>query len=63
MAEKNTKTVIADEVYTIDELAEGHKVFGVHRDVAYTALKKANVETATEAEARKIIEEYAKKEV
>lgn len=62
MAEKSTKPA-ADMVYTIDELAEGSSVFGVHRDVVYTALKRANVTEATEAEAKKIIENYTKKEV
>lgn len=62
MAEKSTKPT-ADMVYTIDELAEGSSVFGVHRDVVYTALKRANVTEATEAEAKKIIEDYTKKEV
>ena len=52
-----------DSVYTAKELADNHKVFGTFREIVVVALRNAGKETATFAEAKKIIEEFKNKEV
>lgn len=52
-----------ESVYTIDELIEAHKAFGVPYEVAAVALRLTGRETATEAEAKSIIQKFMKQEV
>ena len=50
--------------YTAAELANAaKKVFGVPQDVVTAALRMAGVKTATVEEAKKIVKEFAGKEV
>lgn len=50
--------------YTAAELANAaQKVFGVPQDVATAALRMAGVKAATIEEAKKIVQDFAKKEV
>ena len=50
--------------YTAAELANAaQKVFGVPQDVATAALRMAGVKTATIEEAKKVVLEFARKEV
>jgi hypothetical protein len=50
-------------VYTVDELAENHKLFKTSYEIVVVALRKAGKETASFAEAQKIIESFKKREV
>lgn len=52
-----------ESVYTLHDLIDGHKAFGVPKEIVTVALRLANIETATFAEAKKIIDEFKKKEV
>lgn len=72
MANKTTKTNTTDpveitpaqeSVYSIDELADSHKVFGTYREIVVVALRNAGKETYTFAEAKNIIEKFKNKEV
>ena len=50
--------------YTAAELANASdKVFGVPQDIVTAALRMAGVKSATIEEARKIVTEFARKEV
>ena len=50
--------------YTAAELANAaQKVFGVPQDVVTAALRMAGVKAATIEEAKKIVQDFAKKEV
>lgn len=67
MATKETKQAAGTKAapqYTAAELANAaQKVFGVPQDVATAALRMAGVKTATIEEAKKIVQDFAKKEV
>lgn len=52
-----------ESVYTINELADNHKVFGTYREIVVVALRIAGKETFTFAEAKDIIEKFKNKEV
>ena len=52
-----------ESVYTINELAENHKVFETYREIVVVALRRAGKETYTFAEAKTIIEKFKNKEV
>ena len=67
MATKETKQAAGTKAapqYTAAELANAaQRVFGVPQDVATAALRMAGVKTATIEEAKKIVQDFAKKEV
>ncbi|WP_302618840.1 hypothetical protein [uncultured Oscillibacter sp.] len=67
MATKETKQAAGTKAapqYTAAELANAaQKVFGVPQDVATAALRMAGVKAATIEEAKKIVQDFAKKEV
>lgn len=67
MATKETKQAAGTKAapqYTVAELANAaQKVFGVPQDVATAALRMAGVKAATIEEAKKIVQDFAKKEV
>ena len=67
MATKETKPAAGTKAapqYTAAELANAaQKVFGVPQDVATAALRMAGVKAATIEEAKKIVQDFAKKEV
>lgn len=68
MAAKETKqqapTKQTAPQYTAAELANAaNKVFGVPQDVVTAALRMTGVKSATIEEAKKIVTEFAKKEV
>ena len=59
-----TKTVKKDVSYTVSELAQAaRKIFGVSPDIVTAAFAVRNLKEATVNEARKIVTEFAKKEV
>ena len=58
-----TTPVKSESVYTAEELADNYKVFGTYREIVVVALRNAGKETATFAEAKKIIENFKNKEV
>lgn len=58
-AEKRTP----ESVYTAEELADNHKLFGTYREIVVIALRCAGKETATLSEAKSIIEKFKNKEV
>jgi hypothetical protein len=47
-------------VYTVDELIAGYKAFDVAPEVVATALKLEKKDSATEAEAKSIIDKFMK---
>lgn len=49
--------------YTIKELIAAHKAFDAPKEIVAVALKLSGKEAATEAEAKKIIEEFKNQEV
>lgn len=53
----------AESVYTREELANNHKVFGTYREIVDVALRMEGKDTATLAEAKKIVEKFKNKEV
>lgn len=53
----------AETVYTAAELADGHAVFNVAREIVVVALKLAGVTSATVSEAKVIIEKFKNREV
>ncbi|MBQ2634063.1 MAG: hypothetical protein IJF88_05755 [Oscillospiraceae bacterium] len=54
----------ADPVYTAAELAKASEnVFGVSPDITTAALRMANIQVATIAQAEMIVKEFANKEV
>ena len=68
MAPKNEVKQAAEKPgapqYTAEELANAaQRVFGVPQDVATAALRMAGVKTATIEEAKKVVLEFARKEV
>lgn len=67
MATNETKQAAGTKAapqYTAAELANAaQKVFGVPQDVATAALRMAGVKAATIEEAKKIVQDFAKKEV
>lgn len=54
---------VKESVYTAEELAKNHKVFKTSYEIVAVALKKAGKDTATFAEAKKIIENFKNREV
>jgi len=61
---KQTAGTTTAPQYTAAELANAaQKVFGVPQDVATAALRMAGVKAATIEEAKKIVQDFAKKEV
>lgn len=56
----NSATV---SVYTAEELADNHKVFGTSREIVVVALRQAGKKAATAAEAKNIIDKFKNKEV
>lgn len=52
-----------ESVYTVQELADNHKVFDTYREIVVVALRTAGKETATFAEAKEIIQKFKSKEV
>lgn len=68
MAAKETKQQAAAKStapqYKAEELANAaNRIFGVPQDVVTAALRMAGVKSATLEEAKKIVAEFAKKEV
>ena len=71
MATKTTKEkttedrgpVAEESVYTVNELADSHKVFGTYREIVVVALRNAGKDAYTFAEAKDIIEKFKNKEV
>ena len=67
MATKETKQAAGTKAAPQDTAAElanaAQKVFGVPQDVATAALRMAGVKAATIEEAKKIVQDFAKKEV
>lgn len=57
------KPVVAESVYTADELANNYKVFKTSREIVVVALRLAGKKTATFTEAKAIIEKFKTKEV
>ena len=57
------KTAPQTSTYTIKELIAAHKAFNAPQEIVAVALKLSGKETATEAEAKKIIEEFKNQEV
>lgn len=61
---KEAKAAKAPEsVYTAEELVKAHKAFDVSHEIAAVALRLEKVESATFAEAKKIIDKFKNKEV
>ena len=66
MAKQTSETTVKAppaSVYSREELANSHKVFKTSREIVDVALRLAGKETATVAEAEKIIEKFKNKEV
>lgn len=53
----------AESIYTREELANSHKVFGTYREIVDVALRMAGKDTATLTEAKAIVEKFKNKEV
>lgn len=62
-AQEETKSVPAESVYSAACLADNHKIFGVSREIVVMALRKAEKDYATAAEAQIIIDKFKTKEV
>lgn len=64
---ESTPAVVAapvkESVYTAEELADNHKVFGTFREIVTVALARAGKESATVSEAKNIIDNFKNKEV
>lgn len=58
-----TKSVPAESVYSAACLADNHKIFGVSREIVVVALREAEKDYATAAEAQIIIDKFKNKEV
>ena len=64
---EKTKTAVKAEnqtpesVYTADELADNHKVFGTFREIVVVALRLTGKKTFTLSEAKEIIEKFKNK--
>ena len=52
-----------ESVYTVRELADGHQAFGVPKEIVAVALRLAEKESFTFPEAKRIVDEFSKKEV
>lgn len=52
-----------ESVYTAEQLAGAHDVFGVRREIVVVALRLAGKKEATVSEAKAIIEKFKNKEV
>lgn len=52
-----------ESVYSAEELIKNHSVFKVSREIVVVALKMANVEAATFAEAKAIIENFKNRRI
>lgn len=64
MATKTATKASAQPKYTAAEFARAsEKVFGVSQDIVTAALHMAGKQTATVEEAKKIVKEFASKEV
>lgn len=57
------KTPERESVYTSEELADNHAVFGTYREIVVVALRQAKKDAATFAEAKRIIDNFKNKEV
>lgn len=57
------KAVPGESVYSVAELVDNYKLFGVNRDIVVIALRKAGKESITFAEAKAIIDKFKTKEV
>ena len=57
------KAVPGESVYSVAELVDNYKLFGVNRDIVVIALRKAGKGSLTFAEAKAIIEKFNTKEV
>ena len=61
--EKETKTVVAESVYSREELAKSHKAFNASYEIVDVALRLTGKDEATFTEAQKIVEKFKNKEV
>lgn len=52
-----------ESTYTVEEIINAHKAFNAPREIVAVALKLKGITTATEAEAKQIIEDFKKQEV
>lgn len=52
-----------ESIYSAEELIENHSVFRVAREIVVVALKKANKEFATYAEAKEIIDNFKNRRI
>lgn len=52
-----------ESIYTIEELTKAHKALGAPYEIVAVALRLSGKETATEAEAKSIIQKFMKQEV
>lgn len=57
------KAVPGESVYSVDELVNSYKLFGVNRDIVVIALRKSGKGSLTFSEAKAIIEKFKTKEV
>lgn len=60
---KNNENKEQESVYSIEELAQGHKVLDASFEIVETALKLASKKEATLKEAKKIVNEFKNREV
>lgn len=60
---KNNENKEQESVYSIEELAQGHKVLDASFEIVETALKLAGKKEATLKEAKKIVNEFKNREV
>ena len=58
-----TKSVPVESVYSTACLADNHQIFGVSREIVVMALRNAEKDYATAAEAKIIIDTFKTKEV
>lgn len=58
---ENAENQTLESVYTVEELADNHKLFGTFREIVVVALRLAGKKTATLTEAKEIIEKFKNK--
>lgn len=58
-----TQTTAAESIYSVSELIDNYKLFGVNRDIVVIALRKSGKQFATFAEAKAIVDNFKTKEV
>ena len=63
MASNTKEAAQAAPVYSAEELAANHRMFGVNRDIVVAALKQAGKTFATVSEAKVIIDKYKSRKV